>query len=357
MPRLRSSHQRSSSNNSSSNSSSNSNAINCCKCSTRTATSISNKKSAIALFLVLPIFLVRSIWSQHVLLIKQSQSDVNFESFSFGVPLQLSSIIGESVDTTTNTTITSSSSSSNTAPMGIESSITDRNANTKEDSVDADADEVVDDTATERKHAYAMLMAGVDPDRQKWYHAIIYNAMVVSELLSKSNSTSDLILMVQLTVSAKANKLSDQEEGWLRGANIIVKYIPIPDHQIQNFYTVQFEKFRILQYYKDYSRILFLDGDVMPHCSLDYLFELSEEGVLKENMVIAWASEPSSGGFFMLAPKKGDYEELTNIIDNQQRKALTTGVVFDKVEGWGHKIVPPDHWKTNLKSSTGEWGW
>ena len=104
-------------------------------------------------------------------------------------------------------------------------------------------------------------------------------------------------------------------------------------------------------------RILFFDGDVMPHCSLDYLFKLSEEGLLKENMVIAWASEPSSGGFFMLAPKKGDYEELTNIIDNQQRKALTTGVVFDKVEGWGREIVPPDHWMTNLKSSTGEWGW
>lgn len=37
---------------------------------------------------------------------------------------------------------------------------------------------------------------------------------------------------------------------------------------------------------------------------------MSEEGVLKEKMVIVWTSEPSSGGFSMLTPKEGDYEAL-----------------------------------------------
>ena len=213
--------------------------------------------------------------------------------------------------------------------------------------------------------AYALLMAGIDPDEPQgnWYHGILFNAMIVAENLHRETrnsrhpvSTADVLLMVQFAVTAETTKLPDEEEGWLHAAGVKIIYLPLPDHGVQNFYTIQLEKFRILQY-TQYSRVLFMDGDVMPYCSLDYLFELSEAGQLQENMVIAWRTEPSSGGFFMFTPHAQDYAEITQIIDQHERKALETGIIFDPVEGWGHKITPPDKFRTNIGSSSSTWHW
>jgi len=237
-----------------------------------------------------------------------------------------------------------------------------------------------------KKWAYAFLMAGVDPndtsENGKWYHGILFNVMVSAELLyghhsntkfassssssskksfkSSSSSKADVILMVQLSKDSNATKLTDEEENWLQRANVKIKYLPLPydgRKVTPNFYTVQFEKFRILQYHQEYSRILFMDGDVMPHCNLDYLFELSERGVLKENIVLAWRREPVSGGFFMMTPHKGDYEAIEKIIEHQQYRALETGVIFDPIEGWGHKITPPDSWISTKEPNGTEWSW
>jgi len=58
----------------------------------------------------------------------------------------------------------------------------------------------------------------------------------------------------------------------------------------------------------------------------------------------------------MLTPKEGDYEALEEIVTNQQRKALETGVLFDSREGWGHVITSPDRWSSNLVTGT-DWHW
>jgi len=241
------------------------------------------------------LFLLWSMGSQHLYLLRQfDTNEASMQSMNFGVPRIIwkdspsspfiangsSSVnVNVSVSVITNTNTNTNTNINKT--VSIETTNTTRNKNRD----------------TKGKYAYAMLMAGVDPETSGlWYHGILFNAMVTSELLHRnSNSQSDVILMVQLSKEAKIKKLSDVEEDWLRRANVIVKYIPLPDHGIQNFYTIQFEKFRVLQYYKEYSRIIFMDGDVMPNCNLDYIFKLSEEGVLKENMVLAWRAEPSSG--------------------------------------------------------------
>ena len=162
--------------------------------------------------------------------------------------------------------------------------------------------------------------------------------------------------MIQFAKETNATKLSDLEEEMLHNSNVKIKYIPKPIHGELNFYTVQLEKFRILQYYQEYSRILFIDGDVMPHCNLDYLFKLSEveqgDTLLKENIIISGKTEPSSGGFFMLTPKEGDYEQLQEIVTNQQRTALHTGILFDPVMGWGHIITEPDSVLITATSTT-----
>ena len=88
------------------------------------------------------------------------------------------------------------------------------------------------------------------------------------------------------------------------------------------------EKFRILKL-TDYSRVMYLDYDVMPTCNLDYLFELSDplpESTspfqLKENVILSYQSEPSSGGLFILKPNSTDYEHIQRIIHEKETRSL-----------------------------------
>lgn len=50
-------------------------------------------------------------------------------------------------------------------------------------------------------------------------------------------------------------------------------------------------KFIVLNF-TQYSRVLFLDADVLPLHSLDYLFEISEAEILKPNVILAAGRAP-----------------------------------------------------------------
>lgn len=92
------------------------------------------------------------------------------------------------------------------------------------------------------------------------------------------------------------------------------------------------EKFRILKL-TEYSRVMYLDYDVLPTCNLDYLFELSDPAPelsgsqsnhsalqLKENVILAYQSEPSSGGIFILKPNLTDYDHIQRIIYEKETR-------------------------------------
>ena len=94
------------------------------------------------------------------------------------------------------------------------------------------------------------------------------------------------------------------------------------------------EKFRILTLI-EYSRVMYLDFDVFPTCNLDYLFELSDplpqssgskselpSFRLKENVILAWQGEPSSGGLFILKPNLTDYDHIQRIIHEKETRSL-----------------------------------
>jgi hypothetical protein len=220
--------------------------------------------------------------------------------------------------------------------------------------------------------AYAFLMAGVDVENPG-YLGIFYNVLVSAEVLRQkersggikdgsNNATRngnrpslqpDIIVMVQMSQNSTHDRLTKQEEDILTTMGVRIYYLDIPARQ--SFYTMQFEKFRILQM-TEYKRIIFMDGDVLPFCSLDYLFELSDpvintnhaelrqrQPLLKENLILTWRMEPAHGGFFMLSPKEGDYEQLQEIIHRRERQVMN-GEDFDRVTGWGHIITPPDKW-------------
>ena len=195
-----------------------------------------------------------------------------------------------------------------------------------------------------RKWAYAFLMAGVDA-KVPSYKGIFYNILVTAEILKESKA--DIVVMVQMSIRSKAATLTDEEESYLRAMNVKIHYLEVPKEQ--NFYQIQFEKFRILNFFTEYSRVIYMDGDVMPYCNIDYMFELSEpqkesmKTPLKENVVIAWSQEPSHGGFFMLQPQKGDFDLVQSIIHRREKEAAEGGQLFDRERGWGHVITPPDH--------------
>jgi hypothetical protein len=179
-------------------------------------------------------------------------------------------------------------------------------------------------------------VAGVDA-QHSGYRGILYNALVVALILR--DSEADFVLMVQMDHTSNSTKLLPIEEYWLKELNVIIKYLDPPEHGLQNFYTAQFEKFHILEW-TEYSRVIFMDGDVMPFCPMDYLFELSESGVIKENLVLAWSIEPAHGGFFMLAPHENDFQTLEDMITRREKEVLDTGIIFNLTTGWGHPIEP-----------------
>jgi len=188
------------------------------------------------------------------------------------------------------------------------------------------------------KYAYASLMAGCDPDDKK-YLGYMFNAITSMEILRESGSTADFILMVRMAASTTMESLPMDEEESLCKAGIKVMYLPKPSSAHQdNYLTAQMDKFSFLRQSKKYSKVIFMDADVMPLCNLDIFFEASTSGQIERNFVIAENNTPSNGGFFMLSLEDGDYEKAYEIIKNKESP-------FDKEVGWGHKIDHPDYYR------------
>jgi hypothetical protein len=132
------------------------------------------------------------------------------------------------------------------------------------------------------------------------------------------------------------------------------------------------EKFRVLEM-TEYSRVLFLDSDIMPLCNLDYMFELSEPPLLaelpieslppptllKENVVLSWRNEPGHAGFFMLSPGPGNFKEIQQIIRRREEEALNmTHPYWDNEIGWGHRFNrETDYWRSEGGKKGTLWDW
>lgn len=227
----------------------------------------------------------------------------------------------------------------------------------------AESREVAKPGSVKRKWAYAFVVGGCSSERPE-YKGFIYNIAVAAQILQDSASKADIVAMIQMSVRTNETSLPEEESRMLEEMGVQVEYLPkFSSITHESFYTLMLEKFRILQM-TQYSRVIFMDGDVMPLCSLDYLFELSEpesgEAVLKENIVLSYTNQPAHGGFFMLQPSQEDFERVQSIIKETEVKALQLPKPdhWDPIEGWGHKIVPPDRWKSSMRKWTStNWTW
>lgn len=208
-----------------------------------------------------------------------------------------------------------------------------------------------------RKWAYAYLAGGCSSDIPE-HIGFIANIAAAAQSLQSDNSTADVVALIQMSYDSKDETLPENEARLLQSLpNVKVKYIPRVSSKVhQNFYVLMMEKFRILDL-TEYSRVIFMDGDLFPKRSLDYLFELSEpssdsdeEFFLQENVIITGKSEPAQGGFFMLKPNHLDYLRAQVIIRKAEEAALDLPWPhWDSVLGWGHVIDSSDEWQMSIE--------
>lgn len=207
-----------------------------------------------------------------------------------------------------------------------------------------------------RKWAYAFLVGGCD--REEGHHkGFLANIIVSAKQLQMHNSTADVVALIQMSYKSKYDTLSPDEIKLLEAVDVKIKYIPkFSSATHEMFYELTMQKFHILDL-TEYSRVLFMDADVMPLVSMDYVFELSEPAspattppLLMENMVVSWKNEPASAGFFMLKPNHEDFIRAQEIIRNTEKLALKQPWPhFDEELGFGHKIDQSDPWEANLR--------
>jgi hypothetical protein len=189
-------------------------------------------------------------------------------------------------------------------------------------------------------YAYVFLLAGCNTDNPLSYLGFLYTIMVSAEVLKGRSSTADLILMVQMDSNSPQSTLPEKEQQWLHSLGIHLQYIP--PRRGNAFYYSQYLKFEVLKL-TQYERILYMDADAMPLCNLDYLFELSSAGILRKHVLLAWWNEPASGGFFLMTPSQGDYEELHALVEAQERQVA----IQNDFDGWGtlQGKELPDNWR------------
>ncbi|CAJ1951298.1 unnamed protein product [Cylindrotheca closterium] len=211
--------------------------------------------------------------------------------------------------------------------------------------------------ASNPKWAYVFLLADVNPEEPS-YQGILYNIFVSTYVLkhdptAQSYSKADIVVMVQMSSASKESKL--REESFLQRMGIKILYLEPPtatttistkqEDTTTTFYSLVLAKFHVLKL-TTYTKVLFLDGDVLTLCNLDYLLALSEEGqVLKETVLHAMYEDPVNAGLFIVTPKQEYYDEVQDII---QRHGIPSkqenNSNWDPKVGWGDKSVDYRLW-------------
>lgn len=185
------------------------------------------------------------------------------------------------------------------------------------------------DNEKSNKFAYVFLVAGCDPTNPT-YLGYIYNIIVAKRIFIERGSTTDVVVLIRMHLDSNHTELPPEHQELFEKGDVIVKYLPKP--HVDNFHTAMMDKFRILTL-TEYSRVIFLDSDVIPIYNLDYMFELSigPDAKLEENVVLAYKAEPANGGFFMLKPDEDDYKDLMKTVE----KTEAMGYNFNETLGFG----------------------
>lgn len=212
------------------------------------------------------------------------------------------------------------------------------------------------DLNSEHRFAYAYVIGGVQPENPS-YRNYFNDIMISTYNQREEGSKADVVIFVQMAYGSQYDSITSEDSRLLGAMNISVKYIPKSEDE--SFYRIMLDKFRVLGL-TEYSRVIFMDGDVMAMGNLDYLFELSVKGVLKENVVFAGTTEPANGGFFLVTPKNDSTKRIRTIIaSKEERGSKLPYPHWDNAIGWGHELEDGEYIQllNERKKLTGEEAW
>jgi len=202
------------------------------------------------------------------------------------------------------------------------------------------------------KFTYSFVIGGCNPANPDTYQNYLFNIAVATKNLRELASSADIVAFLQLSQESPTDvKLEEITEAHLllrMGVHVFA--IPSQASGMESFYRTQLDKFRIPSL-TQYERVLFMDGDVMPLANLDYLFEMSSNGTLQENVFVQGIFEPANGGFFLLRPTGVD--DIQRIIERREEAARELKHPhFDPIVGWGHSFANHDMWKGEEQQGT-----
>jgi hypothetical protein len=169
-------------------------------------------------------------------------------------------------------------------------------------------------------------------------------------MLRKAGSKVDVMTMVQMSAETKETRLTREVEHLLLSMGVKVVYLPkLADSRLERLHGMSCEKFQMLCL-EQYTRVFYLDSDIMPRCNLDFLFEMSDpldplvEPTLQKNLITTRDDQIANGGFFMLETGPGCYKRFRQAQreEGEERflKLSFSDRFFDPVLGWGHNKEP-----------------
>lgn len=178
-------------------------------------------------------------------------------------------------------------------------------------------------TPTFSKYAYVTLLSGIDSTFK--YRGFLYNVLIMRKSLVDLTSKADFIVLLGFNEKNITKFQSDLI--LLQRAGILLYYLPrlVDESQSLSFAEMALLKVSPWSFTK-YSKIQFLDGDVMPTKNLDCFFDVSYQ------TFTIGAVSPLNSGWYLAKPNLATYKELI-------KKAIwRLGIDWDQLKGWGDEI-------------------
>jgi hypothetical protein len=186
------------------------------------------------------------------------------------------------------------------------------------------------------KYAYVTLLHGVDESLR--YRGFLYNALIMARALREAGSTADFLVLVGFTRSELASPYGETpamitaDLALLRDRGIRVVLLPrlLPASAFRPTDKVSFAEMALLkilpwsgQLGKQYEKIQYLDGDVLPRRNMDCFFGLHS------NTFNTGSASPLNSGWLLAIPDKELYDHMRTLA----LKRLQTR--WDESMGWG----------------------
>ncbi len=116
------------------------------------------------------------------------------------------------------------------------------------------------------------------------YRGFLYNSVVAAHRLRNFGSKADVVVLIQISVETKETSLPEEDEKRRSAHDIRIRYLPkFANRQLEGVYTVQIEKFRILD--PTVTIVGFFSSTVMSRSSAPWTIFLSCQNPMLDQLL------------------------------------------------------------------------